>query len=97
MEDFKHSHTRNILGGQLTPETPSADSKAALNLAHQNLKFQVLFRYAIAIFKYTEDLLLRQTNYMSIVHTLRDRLDSLYDIEILTQVGQTAFKTEETM
>ncbi len=49
--------------------------------------FQVLFRYAIAIFKYTEDSLLKQNDYMSIVNTLRDRLESLTDIETLTQVG----------
>ena len=47
---------------------------------------QVLFRYAVAIFKYTEESLLKQNDYMSIVNTLRDRLESLNDIEALTQV-----------
>ena len=48
---------------------------------------QVLFRYAIAIFKYMEDALLRQSDYMSIFHTLRDGLEDLKDIRKLTQVG----------
>ena len=46
----------------------------------------MLFRYAVAIFKYTEESLLKQNDYMSIVNTLRDRLESLNDIEALTQV-----------
>ena len=49
---------------------------------------QVLFRYAIAIFKYLEESVLRQSDYMSIFHTLRNGLEELKDIRKLTQVGR---------
>ncbi len=48
--------------------------------------FQVLFRYAIAIFKYMEPELLIQNDYMAIVNTLREGLESCHDIGTLTQV-----------
>ena len=51
------------------------------------LMLQVLFRYAIAIFKYLEESVLRQSDYMSIFHTLRNGLEELKDIRKLTQVG----------
>ena len=47
---------------------------------------QVLFRYAIAIFKYMENILLQQTDYMTIYRTLRDGLETLVDTRKLTQV-----------
>ena len=49
--------------------------------------FQVLFRYAIAVFKYMENTLLKQGDYMSIYNTLRDGLEYLSDIQTLTQVS----------
>ena len=49
--------------------------------------FQVLFRYAIAIFKYMESILLQQTDYMTIYRTLRDGLETLVDTRKLTQVS----------
>ena len=55
---------------------------------------QVLFRYAIAIFKYFEDLLLKQCDYMSIFHTLRNGLEELKDIRKLTQVKHTHILTQ---
>ena len=47
---------------------------------------KVLFRYAIAIFKYMETGLLKQGDYMSIYNTLRDGLEYLTDTQTLTQV-----------
>jgi len=47
---------------------------------------KVLFRYAIAVFKYMENTLLKQGDYMSIYNTLRDGLEYLSDIQTLTQV-----------
>ena len=48
---------------------------------------QVLFRYAIAIFKYMEGALLKQGDYMSIYNTLRDGVEYLTDTIALTQVS----------
>lgn len=48
--------------------------------------FQVLFRYAIAIFKYLEDELLAQSDYMNIFNTLRSEVEKMGDIRKLTQV-----------
>ena len=48
--------------------------------------FQVLFRYALAIFKCFEEKLLRQTDYMSIFNCFRAELQSLFDIKKLTKV-----------
>lgn len=50
---------------------------------------QVLFRYAIAIFKYMENILLQQTDYMTIYRTLRDGLETLVDTRKLTQVSSS--------
>jgi hypothetical protein len=47
----------------------------------------VLFRYAIAVFKYLEDSLLAQTDYMSIFNTLRTEVEKLNDVKKLTQVS----------
>ena len=59
--------------------------------------FQVLFRYAIAIFKYMENILLQQTDYMTIYRTLRDGLETLVDTRKLTQVRlQTSFKDKKS-
>ena len=51
------------------------------------LTLQVLFRYAIAIFKYMESVLLKQCDYMTIYNTLRDGLEYLTDMPTLTQVS----------
>ena len=48
---------------------------------------KVLFRYAIAIFKYMESGLLKQGDYMSIYNTLRDGLEYLTDTSTLTQIA----------
>lgn len=48
---------------------------------------KVLFRYAIAIFKYMESALLKQADYMSIYNTLRDGLEYLSDTQSLTQIA----------
>ena len=48
--------------------------------------FQVLFRYAIAIFKLLEDPLLRQCDYMGVFNTLRTEIETLTDVRKLTQV-----------
>jgi len=48
---------------------------------------KVLFRYAIAIFKYMETGLLKQGDYMSIYNTLRDGLEYLTDTQTLTQIA----------
>jgi hypothetical protein len=48
---------------------------------------KVLCGYAIAIFKYMETILLQQTDYMTIYHTLRDGLESLVDTRKLTQIA----------
>ena len=49
---------------------------------------QVLFRYALAIFKCFEEKLLRQTDYMSIFNCFRAELQSLFDIKKLTKVSR---------
>lgn len=54
--------------------------------------FQVLFRYAIAIFKFMETTLIKQGDYMSIYNTLRDGLEYLTDTQSLTQVSITFSK-----
>lgn len=48
---------------------------------------KVLFRYAIAIFKYMESKLLKQGDYMSIYNTLRDGLEHTTDTQALTQIA----------
>jgi len=48
---------------------------------------KVLFRYAIAIFKYMESTLVKQGDYMSIYNTLRDGLEYLTDLQTLTQIA----------
>jgi len=48
---------------------------------------KVLFRYAIAIFKYMESVLLKQCDYMTIYNTLRDGLEYLTDMPTLTQIA----------
>ena len=50
----------------------------------------MLFRYAIAIFKYMETTLLKQCDYMSIYNTFRDGVEYLSDIQTLTQVSLKA-------
>ena len=50
-----------------------------------------MFRYAIAILKYFEESLLKQSDYMSIFHTLRDGLSDLKDVQKLTQVSYSNF------
>ena len=57
------------------------------------LTLQVLFRYAIAIFKYMESVLLKQCDYMTIYNTLRDGLEYLTDMPTLTQVSFLLFFT----
>jgi hypothetical protein len=49
---------------------------------------QVLFRYALAIFKSLEEELLAQTDYMAIFNTIRANIDRLTDFRKLTQVSQ---------
>ena len=56
---------------------------------------QVLFRYALAIFKCFEEKLLRQTDYMSIFNCFRAELQSLFDIKKLTKVSRQ--KTRENL
>lgn len=56
------------------------------------LALQVLFRYAIAIFKYMESVLLKQCDYMTIYNTLRDGLEYLTDMPTLTQVSPFLYK-----
>ena len=56
-------------------------------LDHLSFSFQVLFRYAIAVFKYMESTLLKQCDYMTIYNTLRDGLEYLTDTQTLTQVS----------
>jgi len=48
---------------------------------------QVLFRYALAIFKHLEGALLAQTDYMSVFNTLRAEVERLNDVKKLTQVN----------
>ncbi|XP_059091006.1 TBC1 domain family member 2B-like isoform X2 [Tigriopus californicus] len=48
---------------------------------------KVLFRYAIAIFKFLEEDLLQQTDYMSIFNMIRGKLERLADIPTLTQIA----------
>ena len=50
--------------------------------------FQVLFRYALAVFKYLEEELLQHSDYMAIFHTLRSQVDKLNDVRKLTQVSE---------
>ena len=49
---------------------------------------QVLFRYALAVFKYLEEELLQHSDYMAIFHTLRSQVDKLNDVRKLTQVSE---------
>ena len=49
---------------------------------------QVLFRYALAVFKYLEEELLQHADYMAIFHTLRSQVDKLNDVRKLTQVSE---------
>ena len=51
-------------------------------------RLQVLFRYAIAIFKCLEKRLLTQTDYMTTYHTLRNEVADLRDVKTLTQVSE---------
>ena len=53
---------------------------------------QVLFRYAIAIFKHLEEVLLAQCDYMSIFNTLRTEVEKLSDVKKLTQVSDGSEK-----
>ncbi|XP_071749014.1 TBC1 domain family member 2B isoform X3 [Lepeophtheirus salmonis] len=48
---------------------------------------KVLLRYALAIFKYLEEDLLQQTDYMSIVNTLRKGVAVLVDVKKITQIA----------
>ena len=52
-----------------------------------SIYFQVLFRYALAIFKSFEEKLLRQNDYMSIFSCFRAELQSLFDIKKLTKIA----------
>ena len=49
---------------------------------------QVLFRYALAVFKYLEEELLQHSDYMAIFHTLRSQVDKLNDVRKLTKVSE---------
>ena len=64
--------------------TPNTQSNRIVIAVH----VQVLFRYALAIFKCFEEKLLRQTDYMSIFNCFRAELQSLFDIKKLTKVSR---------
>ena len=49
-------------------------------------RYQVLFRYALAILKSIEGKIMRQNDYMSIFNTFRTEIEALSDVRSLTQV-----------
>ena len=62
-------------------------------LVNENCFFsQVLFRYAVAFFKYREESILEQKDTMSIHRYLRELGDSMTDIERITQVLLANYK-----
>ena len=56
---------------------------------------QVLFRYALAVFKYLEEELLQHADYMAIFHTLRSSVDKLNDVRKLTQVSEEGKRSDK--